>query len=104
MTQRLYRSVSALSIVFYDCQPARARDRAMTNVGKAKRRQAAALHRAPGAPVDGKKGTSAEECVAWVLRRHIYWRGFAAVGVFEDGRPDRSRDSPATAVSCAWSG
>jgi len=53
---------------------------------------------------DGKKGTLGEEFVAWVLRRHIYWRGFAAVGVFEDGRPDRSRDSPATAVSCAWSG
>src|SRR5207244_2084351 len=109
---------------------------APTDVRKAKRRQfvctaltwpanAAALHRAPGACVDGKKGTSAEEFVAPALRGHIYWRGFAAVGACKGGRPDGSRvrsrgsvrdlrcqdsgrvhrtpetgDSPATAGSC----
>src|SRR2546425_944511 len=39
---------------------------APTDVRKAKRRQAAALHRAPGACVDGKMGTSVEEFVARV--------------------------------------
>src|SRR2546425_12804 len=58
----------------------------------------------PPAWMDGKKGTSAEEFVARVLRGHLYWRGFAAVGACKGGRPDGSRGSPATAGSCAWSG